>query len=324
MRTELGRYALRYQELLMVALAAILGLTVRRPFVWLVAHHGIDIFLVILVFSTALSIEAISLRRLPALWRPVTLTLVVGITVLPFLSWLASHLVAPGALRDGVVVIGLAPCEIASIATTAMAAGDAALAGGILIGSTALTVALAGPVLTLESPGASLHPWHILVTLVVVVVLPLGAGIALRALRPLPEATLTAASTISTWSLAVLVALVAAEVHLSRHYLPVLLAVLALVAASDQECRGPHHLHAGLRHRRRYRRRGLRSGLRRRPGRLRDRRAGVGHRRGRPHEVADGVGAGTGAGSAWTSVATMSLAMRRYPWFVGCTSPSLQ
>jgi predicted Na+-dependent transporter len=232
MRTELGRYALRYQELLMVALAAILGLTVRRPFVWLVAHHGIDIFLVILVFSTALSIEAISLRRLPALWRPVTLTLVVGITVLPFLSWLASHLVAPGALRDGVVVIGLAPCEIASIATTAMAAGDAALAGGILIGSTALTVALAGPVLTLESPGASLHPWHILVTLVVVVVLPLGAGIALRALRPLPEATLTAASTISTWSLAVLVALVAAEVHLSRHYLPVLLAVLALVAAS--------------------------------------------------------------------------------------------
>jgi len=107
-----------------------------------------------------------------------------------------------------------------------------ALAGGILIGSTALTVALAGPVLTLESPGASLHPWHILVTLVVVVVLPLGAGIALRALRPLPEATLTAASTISTWSLAVLVALVAAEVHLSRHYLPVLLAVLALVAAS--------------------------------------------------------------------------------------------
>jgi hypothetical protein len=36
------------------------------------------------------------------------------------------------------------PCDIASVATTAMAAGEAALAAGALIGSTVLTVA-AGP-----------------------------------------------------------------------------------------------------------------------------------------------------------------------------------
>ncbi len=58
-----------------------------------------------------------------------------------------------GPLRDGVTTIGLAPCEIASIATTAMAGGDVALAGGLLVGSTVLTVLLAGPILAAAAPG---------------------------------------------------------------------------------------------------------------------------------------------------------------------------
>ena len=40
-------------------------------------------------------------------------------------AWAASRLVSAGSLRDGVMVAGLAPCEIASVATTAMAGGEA-------------------------------------------------------------------------------------------------------------------------------------------------------------------------------------------------------
>jgi predicted Na+-dependent transporter len=104
-----------YWELMIVAAAAVLGLTVQSPLVQLDRHQGIDILLVILVFSTAVGIEPRSLRRLPASWRLLTLALVVGVTVLPALSWLASHLVTSGPLREGVTTMGLAPCEIASI-----------------------------------------------------------------------------------------------------------------------------------------------------------------------------------------------------------------
>ena len=71
--------------------------------------------------------------------------------MLPALSWAVAHLVPSGPLRDGVLAAGLAPCEIASVATTALAGGEAAVAAGVLIGSTLATVALAAPILTLEA-----------------------------------------------------------------------------------------------------------------------------------------------------------------------------
>jgi predicted Na+-dependent transporter len=221
-----------YRELALVAVAAILGLTVQGPLVREVHHQGIDVLLVILVFSTAIGIEPGSLRRLPASWRRLALALVVGASILPALSWLVAHLVAAGSLRDGVSSMGLAPCEIASVATTAMAGGDVALAGGVLIGSTIVTVLVAGPILALETPGASLHPGHIIFNLLVIVAAPLVAGIAVRSLTRLPARAEVAASTTSTLAVAALVALVASEVHLSTHYLPVLLAILLFLIAS--------------------------------------------------------------------------------------------
>jgi predicted Na+-dependent transporter len=232
MPSRIRRVLGAYREFSMVAVAAVLGLTVQSPFAWLVRHEGIDVFLVVLVFSTAVTIDPKSLRRLGASWRPLTLALLAGVTVLPALSWLAAHLVDHGALRDGVMTLGLAPCEIASIATTAMAAGDVALAGGILIGSTILTVVVAGPVLALESSGASIDPWHIVVNLLLIVALPLVAGLVVRSLLRRPERYEPAAATTSSLAVAVLVALVASEVHLSASYLRVALAVLAFLAAS--------------------------------------------------------------------------------------------
>src|SRR5262249_12953688 len=147
----------RYPELTAVLIAAVLGLSVQRPLGWLAARQGINVLLAVLVFATAVTIDPAALRRLAAQWRPLLAALIAGVTVLPALSWAVSRMVAAGSLRDGVLAVGLAPCEIASVATTAMAGGEAALAAGALIGSTVLAVALAGPILPLEAgpPGVS-------------------------------------------------------------------------------------------------------------------------------------------------------------------------
>src|SRR5580704_12536651 len=137
----------RYPELAAVLAAAIIGLSVQRPLAWLAARQGINVLLAVLVFATAVTIEPAALRRAAAAWRPLLAALAVGVTVLPALSWAAARLVPAGPLRDGVLVIGLAPCEIASVATTALAGGEAAVAAGVLIGSTLATVVLAAPIL---------------------------------------------------------------------------------------------------------------------------------------------------------------------------------
>jgi predicted Na+-dependent transporter len=228
-----GRQALSdYRELAIVAVAAAIGLTVQDPLGWAVRHQGIDVLLVILVFFTALTIEPRTLRHLPAAWKRLSVALLAGITVLPALSWSVAHLVTPGHLREGVAAIGLAPCEIASIATTAMAGGDVAFAGGLLFGSTVLTVVLAGPILAAEASGTTLDPWHILVNLLCIVALPLGAGVAVRGTLEPPRRVIEAASTISTLSVAVLVALVASEVHFARSYVSVIVAVVAFMVVS--------------------------------------------------------------------------------------------
>jgi predicted Na+-dependent transporter len=142
------------------------------------------------------------------------------------------------------MAMGLAPCEIASVATTAMAGGEAAVSAGVLIGSTVLTVVAAGPVLTLEAgqgPQAGVRPGHIIAGLALVVAAPLAAGLALRACAPwlapragarLPAWAGRAASATALAAVAALVALIAAEVHLSARYLGVALAMVAFLAGS--------------------------------------------------------------------------------------------
>ncbi|WP_367185155.1 bile acid:sodium symporter, partial [Trebonia sp.] len=184
MASQVRRLVAGYPELAAVLAAAILGLSVRPPLAWLAARQGIDVLLAVLVFATAVTIEPAALRRLGGAWRPLLAALAAGVTVLPALSWAVSWLVAPGPLRDGVLAVGLAPCEIASVATTAMAGGEAAVSAGVLIGSTVATVALAGPILTIEAGHAGVRPAGIIASLALVVGLPLAAGIVLRARVP--------------------------------------------------------------------------------------------------------------------------------------------
>ena len=228
----------RYPELIAVLVAAILGLSVQRPLGWLAERQGINVLLAVLVFATAVTIEPAALRRLAAAWRPLVAALIVGVTVLPALSWAVSRMVAAGSLRDGVLAVGLAPCEIASIATTAMAGGEAALAAGALIGSTVLTVAFAGPILALEAGHAGFSPGGIIVNLALVVALPLAAGIVLRSWVPLTKGVLStaraerAAAAVALFAVAALVALIAAEVRLSSRYAGVAAALVAFLLGS--------------------------------------------------------------------------------------------
>ncbi len=236
MRALLARarsLAAGYPEFVLVLAAAALGLSVQPPLAWLAGHQGIGVLLAVLVFATALTIDPAELRRLPAAWRPALAALVVGVTVLPALSWAVSRFVAAGSLRDGVLVVGLAPCEIASVATTAMAGGEAALSAGLLIGSTLGAIMVAGPVLSLEAGGqAAVHPGGIIANLALVVALPLAAGLLVRARVPAAARAGRAASVTALVSVAALVALIAAEVHLSGRYLGVAAALLAFLAGS--------------------------------------------------------------------------------------------
>ena len=223
-----------YPELIAVLVAAIVGLTVQRPLAWLAGHQGINLLLAILVFATAVTIDPAALRRLLGAWRSLTIALVIGITVLPALSWAVSRIVAAGSLRDGVLVVGLAPCEIASVATTAMAAGEAAVSAGVLIGSTIAAVALAGPILTLEAGRAGISPGSIIANLALVVALPLALGLAARAFIPFASTPRVepVASRTALVAVAALVALIAAEVHLSAAYLSVAAALLLFLLGS--------------------------------------------------------------------------------------------
>jgi predicted Na+-dependent transporter len=225
-----------YPELTTVLAAAVIGLVIQPPLAWLAGHQGISVLLAVLVFATAVTISPTALGRIAAAWRTLAIALLAGITVLPVLSWAVAHIAPAGPLRDGLLTVGLAPCEIASVATTVMAGGEATLSAGVLIGSTLTTVVLAGPVLRLEAgPGASgISPAGIIVNLAAVVALPLAAGIVVR--WRLPEAAASRverpAGLAALVTVALLVALIAAEVHLSARYVSVGLALAAFLAGS--------------------------------------------------------------------------------------------
>jgi predicted Na+-dependent transporter len=233
MISRLRSLAGAYPELTMVLVAAALGLVIQPPLAWLAGHEGISVLLAMLVFATALTIDPAALKRVVVAWRSLAAALLAGITVLPALSWAVAQIAPPGPLREGLATIGLAPCEIASVATTAMAGGEAALAAGVLIGSTVTTVLVAGPALRLEAvSGAAVLPAGIIASLALVVAAPLAAGLALRWRVPGVARLARPAGTTAMITVALLVALIAAEVRLSAAYAGVAVALLLFLAGS--------------------------------------------------------------------------------------------
>lgn len=142
------------------------------------ASGGIDPTLAVLVLTAGLSIELAGLRQLRVRKARVVLALAASTVVLPVLAWALSR-AAPAAVRDGLLALGVAPAEVASVALTALGGGEVPVAAVLLVASTAVTVVASGPVLALLAPTRAAHPVGLLATLALVVALPLAVGAAL-------------------------------------------------------------------------------------------------------------------------------------------------
>ena len=170
--------------------------------------------LAILVFCTGASMTFSEMARVRTAARRLVLVLAVTTVTLPALAWLASRLVTGPVLRGGVLAAGVAPTEVASVALTGLAGGEAALAAGLLVASTVLTVLLAGPILGVLGAGSSTSQLGLLSTLALVVALPLVAGSAVRTIDPLNGREQPLVRVLGTVSLLVLLWEVASELRL--------------------------------------------------------------------------------------------------------------
>lgn len=215
----------------LVAAAAAAGLAAPGPGRVVVDHGGVPAVLALLVLATGLGIApgavAASRRAAPRLAAAVA----VGLVGLPALAWAAGRLVEAGPLREGVVALGVAPTEIAAVAITAMAGGNAAITAVALVATSVLTVGLAGPVLSLLSGGGANPPLQVLVMLVLVVGLPLAVGAGLRRTRA-GAAVHSVADPLSVVTVVLLVWLVASRAEIGPQLVPAGAAVLAFLAGS--------------------------------------------------------------------------------------------
>ena len=233
----------------------------------------------------AIAIPPSAFRGLAVNGRRLVVALGATSVALPALSWAVSHLVHTLALRRGVLTVGVAPAEIASVATTSLAGGEAVAAAGMLVGSTLVSVAAAGIGLRLLGGGGSVRLLPLLTNLALVVGAPMVVGIAIRSRVTLSEGQEAAAERLSVAVVTLLVWLVASNVRLSSSYLAVTAALLLFLAGSavlgvmvgrrpsgagpDRDRSAAHHLHARPRRRSRHRRRRLRRRIRRAPRPLR-------------------------------------------------------
>lgn len=143
-----------------------------------------DLLLAVLVLSTAAQIDP---RRLRTLRRqaPSVLALSLGsLLVLTLVAWALSRAFS-GPVRNGILSLGLASTEVASVGLIGLAGGDAVLAIGVLTASL-IASAILGPLLAPVLAPALGHGsgLHLLGRFSLVVLLPLAAGLLLRGTCP--------------------------------------------------------------------------------------------------------------------------------------------
>jgi len=168
----------------LVLISAGLGIAAPGPGRRLDANGAILITLAVLVFCTGTSVTFADVGGVRAASRRIVLVLAATTITLPVLAWLASRLVSEPMPRSGVLAAGVAPVEVASVAFTGLAGGEVAIAAGLLVASTLLTVLLAGPVLALLGTRSATSQSALLLTLALVVALPMVAGCTLRSIDP--------------------------------------------------------------------------------------------------------------------------------------------
>lgn len=216
----------------LVLVAAGLGVALPAPGRRLDAHGAILITLAVLVFCTGSSVTFADFTGLRTAYRWMALVLAVTTIVLPVLAWLASRLVTGPALQGGVMAAGAAPVEVASVALTGLASGEVAVAAGLLVASTLLTVLLAGPILLLLGAHSMTSQAGLLATLALVVALPLIAGCGMRTIDPFRGRDRSLIDVVGMASLLVLLWEIASELRLQASDVVVAAALLAYLAAA--------------------------------------------------------------------------------------------
>ncbi|MDA8074273.1 MAG: hypothetical protein M0Z40_03390 [Actinomycetota bacterium] len=179
---------------------------------------GIDPTLAVLVLTAGLSIDLAGLNQLRVRKARVLLAFATGTVALPVLAWALSR-AAPTAARDGLLVVGVAPSEVASLALTGLAGGEVVVAAALLVASTAVTVVASGPVLALLAPARAVHPLGLLATLALVVALPLAAGASLAAVVRRRPSVMDLGRLAGVVALVVLLWEVASQVRLDAGFL---------------------------------------------------------------------------------------------------------
>jgi predicted Na+-dependent transporter len=228
---KLADWAERYLLLLVLAVATA-GMAGPAPGRAVSAQHGIGAALAVLVFATGLSLRLADLAAVRTAWPRLLTVLAVSTAVLPGLAWVASRLITDPVLRPGMLAVGVAPAEVATVALCVLAAGDAAVTALLLVASTLVTVLTAGPILAALGASAAVSAGGLLGTLALIVALPLAAGVAVRACwSPGPRAG-AAVRLVTVIALLVLLWQVASQIRLDLAYLRVIVALLGFLAAS--------------------------------------------------------------------------------------------
>lgn len=187
--------------------------------------------LVILVLASAASVPTGAGRRLRASARRLAVVLVLSTVVLGAGAWVVSQLVSDRVPAHGVLALGVAPTEIATIALTALAGGEVAVTAALLTSSTVISVLIAGPVLAFEA-GGNLNASRVLVDLTLIVALPMLVGLVSRPFVARSKGATAAREPMSMLAVVVLVALVASQVHFTRSYVGVAVALVCFIAVS--------------------------------------------------------------------------------------------
>jgi bile acid:Na+ symporter, BASS family len=124
-------------------------------------------------------------------WRRVTLALVANFVVMPFAALaLARILRLEPSMGIGLLLLGMAAGAPFLPKLAQISRGNLAFAVGLMVLLMVITVGYVPIVLPLLLPGVSVNPAQIARSLVVLMLLPLGSALALKAYRPGPAATI--------------------------------------------------------------------------------------------------------------------------------------
>jgi predicted Na+-dependent transporter len=113
-------------ELILVLAAAVVGLVFASPIRTVVDRGAINVVLFALVFAAAMTLPLSAVTRLRTRALRLTAIEAAALVSLPVIAWLASQLVGEGPIRLGIICIGVAPAEIATVALTTVAVGETA------------------------------------------------------------------------------------------------------------------------------------------------------------------------------------------------------